>query len=69
MGSIGRDQQIWVQILVQATGERFKTPNKWFKRHDWKDEGAKTSKNFNQNMDLQKMVGRENAQQKDNRKS
>lgn len=44
MGSIGRDQQIWMQILVQATGERFKTPNKWFTHHDWKDEGKKIVK-------------------------
>jgi hypothetical protein len=39
MGSIGRGQQIWMQILVQATGNRFKTSGKWFDMHDWKDEG------------------------------
>lgn len=39
MGSVGRGQQIWMQILVQATGNRFKTSGKWFEHHDWKDEG------------------------------
>ena len=46
MGSIGRDQQIWMQILVQATGERFKTPDKWFKHHDWKTEGKQIIKDL-----------------------
>jgi hypothetical protein len=39
LGSLGRGQQIWVQILVQATSERFKTPGAWFAHHDWKEEG------------------------------
>ena len=44
MGSIGRGQQIWMQILVQATGERFKKPDTWFGYHDWKEEGKKIVK-------------------------
>jgi len=44
LGNIGRGQQIWIQILVQATGERFKTPDTWFTHHDWKDEGKKLIK-------------------------
>lgn len=38
LGSLGRGQQMWFQILVKSTDERFHTPGKWFKRHDWKDE-------------------------------
>jgi len=39
LGSIGKNEQIWIQILVQPTGKRFKKPGKWFKKRDWKDEG------------------------------
>ncbi len=38
-GSIGKNEQLWMQILVQPTGKRFKKPGKWFKKRDWKDEG------------------------------
>jgi hypothetical protein len=38
MGSVGRNEQVWLQILVQATGKRFKTPGKWFEKRDWKAE-------------------------------
>ncbi len=44
MGSIGRGQQMWIQILVQATTERFKTPGTWFQHHDWKTEGKRVIK-------------------------
>jgi len=46
LGSIGRGQQIWMQILVQANGERYNTPGKWFKKHDWKDEGKRLIKDM-----------------------
>ncbi len=46
MGSLSRGQQIWMQILVQATGNRFKTEGKWFDMHDWKDEGKKLIKDL-----------------------
>jgi hypothetical protein len=38
MGSIGRNEQIWFQILIQATGKRFKDPGAWFGKRDWKGE-------------------------------
>ncbi len=38
MGSIGRNEQIWFQILIQATGKRFKKPGSWFEKRDWKGE-------------------------------
>lgn len=44
LGSIGRGQQIWMQILVQANGDRYATPGKWFKRHNWKEEGGRLVK-------------------------
>lgn len=39
LGAVGKNEQIWIQILVQATEKRFKTPGKWFTKRDWKDEG------------------------------
>lgn len=44
LGSLGRGQQVWIQILIQATGERFKTPGTINKKHDWKEEGKKIIK-------------------------
>ena len=38
MGSISRNEQIWFQIIVQATGKRFNVPGKWFGKRDWKGE-------------------------------
>ena len=39
LGSIGPHEQIWIQILIQATKDRFKDPKKWFGKRGWKDEG------------------------------
>lgn len=39
-GGIGPGEQIWSQILIKATGKRFKKEGSWFKKADWKD-GAK----------------------------
>ncbi|GMQ95317.1 MAG: hypothetical protein BMS9Abin13_430 [Patescibacteria group bacterium] len=39
LGSAGKDEQLWIQILVQPTGKRFKKPGKWWGKRDWKDEG------------------------------
>ena len=39
MGSIGRGQQLWTQILIQPNVPRYKTPGTWFGKHDWKQEG------------------------------
>ncbi len=46
LGSIGRGQQIWMQILVQANGARYATPGSWFGKHDWKDEGKRLVKDL-----------------------
>ncbi len=39
LGSLGPGEQIWIQILIQATKDRFPEPGKWFKKRDWKAEG------------------------------
>ncbi len=44
LGSLGRGQYMWFQILVQATSERFRTPGTWFGYHDWKQEGKRVIK-------------------------
>lgn len=44
LGNIGRGQQVWIQILIQATGDRFHTPGTLFGMHDWKDEGKRIVK-------------------------
>ncbi len=41
LGSVGRGQTVWFQILVQATGRRFSKPGLFAGRHDWKEEGKK----------------------------
>lgn len=46
LGSLGRGQQVWIQILVQATTSRFKTPGAWFGHHDWKTEGKQVIKDL-----------------------
>jgi len=40
LGSIGPDEQLWIQILVQATKKRFDKPGTWTGKRDWKDEGV-----------------------------
>lgn len=39
LGSIGPDEQIWIQILATATQNRKKVS--WFKKEGWKEEGKK----------------------------
>lgn len=39
LGSLGRGEQMWVQILIRATGKKFKKPGTWFQSHDWQKEG------------------------------
>jgi len=41
LGGVGRGQQIWIQILLQVNGKRYKTPGKYFGRHNWQEEGKK----------------------------
>lgn len=40
LGSIGKNEQIWIQIIVRATGKRFNDPKSWFgmNKRDWKAE-------------------------------
>jgi len=39
LGSVGKNEQVWLQILVQSTGKRFKKPGKFFAKRDWTDQG------------------------------
>lgn len=39
LGSVGRYQYIWIQILIQTNNERYSTAGTWFGKHDWKQEG------------------------------
>src|SRR3989338_2431460 len=38
MGSVGQGEQVWFQINIMATQERFKKPGSWFTYQDWKDD-------------------------------
>lgn len=39
LGSLGPNEQMWFQILIQATGKRFSDPKSFFwQKRDWKDE-------------------------------
>lgn len=38
LGSIGKGEQIWIQIMVQRTKERFRTPGTWLAKRGWKEE-------------------------------
>ncbi len=39
LGSIGKDEQIWIQINIRAAQKRFNDKGKLFRKHDWKVEG------------------------------
>lgn len=39
LGSIGPGEQVWYQILIMATRDRFKKPGTWFGKQDWRAEG------------------------------
>jgi hypothetical protein len=47
LGSVGRGEQIWFQILVRANIARYHTHGTWFGEHNWKDEGTRIVKEFN----------------------
>jgi len=38
LGSIGKNEQIWFQILIKQTEPRFPKPGSWFEERDWKGE-------------------------------
>lgn len=39
LGSINPGEQLWIQILIMATKDRFKKPGTWFGKQNWRDEG------------------------------
>lgn len=39
LGSLRPGEHMWFQILVRATQKRYKKPDTWFKKGDWKDQG------------------------------
>jgi hypothetical protein len=41
MGAFGRDQHMWLQILIQPTKSRFQVAGKYFEKQDWKKEAKK----------------------------
>lgn len=39
LGSMGKDEQFWLQINVQAARDRFQKPGTWFGKQNWRKEG------------------------------
>lgn len=39
LGSIGPGEQLWIQIPIMATQDRFAKPDTWFGRQNWREEG------------------------------
>lgn len=39
LGSLGKGEQLWIQINVQAATKRFHKHGTWFGKEDWKDKG------------------------------
>lgn len=39
LGSLSREEQMWLQIPVMATRDRRKKPGSWFGKEGWKEEG------------------------------
>ncbi len=37
-GSIGKGEQMWMQVVITPCQKKFKTHGKWFKKHDWVQE-------------------------------
>jgi len=40
-GSMGKGEQMWMQIVVTPSKKKYHTPGTWFKTHDWIAEGEK----------------------------
>jgi len=38
-GSIGKGEQMWVQIVITPSKKKFHTKGTWFKSHNWVEEG------------------------------
>lgn len=41
LGTLGRGQQMWIQIIVQVTARRYQKTGSWFGKQDWEAEGKK----------------------------
>lgn len=39
LGSIGRDEQVWIQIPMMAARNRYRKPGTWFGYQGWQEEG------------------------------
>lgn len=39
MATAGKDEQLWLQILIRSSDERFKKSGSWFGKQDWRAEG------------------------------
>jgi len=39
-GSIGKGEQMWVQIVISPSKKEYHTEGTWFKHHDWVEEGT-----------------------------
>ncbi len=46
MSAIGPYEQVWLQILVQASASRFKNPASWFGHRGWQSEAEDLLKKF-----------------------
>jgi len=45
-GSIGRGEQMWMQIVIRPSKKKYKTKGTWFKHHDWVEEASLEPKNI-----------------------
>ena len=38
LGTVGAGEQVWIQILIMKTKDRFPILGKWFGRQDWRED-------------------------------
>lgn len=50
LGSMRPKEHMWYQILVRPAGKRWKKPDSWFKKGDWKDEGKEIIKKLKKDL-------------------
>jgi hypothetical protein len=41
LGSLGQDEQVWIQIIIMAAQPRFLKPDTWFQKEDWKGDAKR----------------------------
>ena len=61
-GSLGKDEQAWLQIVITPSKKTWRTPGTWFARHDWVKESELQIKKMlspyaRHHADLMKKVG------------